>query len=108
MVGSKIFDWYNETHKQNIQKVGGIQDWDPLTMTGYSDGFSYLENAETMKKSFSFISDNDTIITPDEQQYNSGSGNNKNDDLKKNKFDNEFENFMNQRSYDVPAPAQRL
>jgi hypothetical protein len=53
LVGSKIFDWYNQKHKQNISN-DIVMDWDPTTMTGYSDGFSYLESDDVIKKVIAF------------------------------------------------------
>lgn len=103
LVGSKIFDWYNQRHKQNISKES-IMDWDPCTMSGYSDGFSYLDNDDVMKKSYSFVSDNEQIHTPDESSYDSKS--NKNDQYK-SELDNDYEKFMSKRSNDVPGPIQR-
>ena len=45
-------------------------------MTGYSDGFSYLENPDVMKKSYSFLNDgNNSITTPDEKNYGQHSHN---------------------------------
>ena len=49
LVGSKIFEWYKNLHKKESQN-NQIQDWDPSTMTGYSDGFSYLESDDVIKK----------------------------------------------------------
>ena len=103
LVGSKIFDWYKNLHKQNVES-NIIQDWDPGTMTGYSDGFSYLENSSAMKKSFSFISDSDKIITPDEKNYGQESKNSG----QKTKLDNDYEKFLSNRTNDVPAPLNRL
>lgn len=105
LVGSKIFDWYNNMHKQNVVE-NSIQDWDPCTMTGYSDGFSYLENSDVMKKSYSFLSDsNNSIATPDEKNYGQDQ---KSSNQPKSKLDMDYENFMNSRSNDVPAAPQRL
>jgi len=104
LVGSKIFDWYNQKHKQNISKET-IMDWDPCTMSGYSDGFSYLENEDVMKKSYSFVNENEKIHTPDESNFESnksGSG------QVKTQLDNDYENFMSQRSNEVAAPIQRM
>lgn len=104
LVGSKIFDWYNQKHKQNISKET-IMDWDPCTMSGYSDGFSYLENEDVMKKSYSFVNENEKIHTPDESNFESnksGSG------PVKTQLDNDYENFMSQRSNEVAAPIQRM
>lgn len=104
LVGSKIFDWYNKKHKQNISKES-IMDWDPCTMSGYSDGFSYLEGENVMKKSYSFVDENDKIHTPDESNYDSNkSGSNQ----PKSQLDNDYESYMSQRTNEVAAPIQRL
>ena len=80
-------------------------DWDPQTMSGYSDGFSYLESEDVMKNSYSFITDNETINTPDESNYES---NNSKSGQVKSQLDNDYENFMASRSNEVAAPIQRL
>ena len=105
MVGSAIFKWYNQMHSKKIE-TEGIQDWDPHTMAGYSDGFSYLsDNSDVMKKSFSFVNENNNIITPDEKNY-SGDGDKKNQP--KTELDSQYENFMNQRKYEVPASIPKI
>jgi hypothetical protein len=105
LVGSNIFKWYNQRHTK-IVETQGILDWDPHTMSGYSDGFSYLENSnDVMKKSFAFIKDDDNIITPDEKNYSDGS---KNSNQPKTELDSQYENFVNQRKYEVPASTPRL
>ena len=106
MVGSSIFKWFNQTHAKEVE-TQSIQDWDPHTMTGYSDGFSYLTNPDVMKKSFSFISDNESIITPDEKNYsNDGDKGKKNQP--KTQLDNDFESFMNNRQNEVPASIPKI
>jgi len=105
LVGSAIFKWYNARHSKTVESQG-IQDWDPHTMAGYSDGFSYLENSDVMKKSFSFLNDSDSIITPDEKNYSSDSKTSK--DQPKTQLDSDYESFMNQRKFDVPNSAPRL
>tara|TARA_Y200000002_G_scaffold377887_1_gene384258 strand:- start:2428 stop:2943 length:516 start_codon:yes stop_codon:yes gene_type:complete len=104
LVGRKIFDWYNQQHKQNISK-DSIMDWDPCTMSGYSDGFSYLESDDVMKKSYSFIDSNDKINTPDESSFDSGKSSS---GPEKTQLDNDYENFMASRSNEVAAPIQRM
>ena len=80
-------------------------EWDPCTMSGYSDAFSYLENEDVMKKSYSFVNENEKIHTPDESNFES----NKSDNGQvKSQLDNDYENFMNQRSNEVAAPIQRM
>jgi hypothetical protein len=105
LVGNDIFKWFNASHTKTVEKLG-IQDWDPHTMTGYSDGFSYIENPEVIKKSFAFLNDtNNNIITPDENSY---SGNNNEKNQPKTKLDNDYEQFVNQRKYEVPSSAPRI
>lgn len=106
MVGSNIFKWYNQRHAKTVE-TQGIQDWDPHTMAGYSDGFSYLSNNDVMKKSFSFLEDSETIITPDEKNYsNDNEKGSKNQP--KTQLDNDYESFMSQRKFEVPATAPRI
>jgi hypothetical protein len=82
-------------------------------MSGFSDGFSYLENNNpVIKRSFAFVSDNISISTPNPETYtdnrDSNSGTNTKGDLKKKQFDNEYETFMNQRKNEVPSTIPRL
>lgn len=105
LVGSKIFDWYNNMHKKNVVQ-NSIEDWDPCTMTGYSDGFSYLENSDVMKKSYSFLSDsNNSITTPDEKNYGQDQ---KSSNQPKSKLDMDYDSYMSSRSNEVPSAPQRL
>lgn len=101
LVGSEIFKWYNSMHKKVIEEVK-IQEWDPQSMSGYSDGFSYIENADVMKKSFSFLNDTNNIITPDEKNY--GDKGNKNEE--KTELDVNYEKIMNSRKMDVASPPR--
>jgi len=107
MVGSAIFKWYNQIHTKTVE-TQGIMDWDPHTMAGYSDGFSYLsDNSDVMKKSFSFVNENNTITTPDEKNYsNDGETGSKN--KPKTELENQYETFMNSRKFDVPNTMPRL
>lgn len=136
MVGSAIFSWYKQKHSIVVEKQG-IQDWDPHTMSGYSDNFGYLDNPQVIKKSFAFLNESNTITTPDEGsygdssekgnnssklQYNSNIGNQQQNnnfpqvshsvqnekDARKNQMSAEYEKFMNQRNNDVPTAAPRL
>lgn len=107
LVGSNIFKWYNTLHTKVVESQN-IQDWDPHTMTGYSDGFSYLSSSEdVMKKSFSFVSDNNSIITPDEKNYSNESDKGKKNQPK-TQLENDYESFMNQRKFDVPGAIPKI
>jgi hypothetical protein len=103
LVGSAIFNWYKQKHNKVVEQKG-ISDWDPLTMSGYSDGFSYLTNESVMKRGFAAINDVNSIVTPDEKNYS----NDDNKNQPKTKLDNDYENFMNKRKFDVPAPPPKI
>jgi hypothetical protein len=107
LVGTAIFNWYNSLHAKAVESVG-IQDWDPHTMAGYSDGFSYISSNDVIKKSFAFLNDNSSITTPDEKNY-TGDGKGSNDtNQPKTKLDKDFESYMDQRKYEVPAPIPKI
>jgi len=106
LVGSSIFKWYNETHKKAVQEQD-ISDWDPTTMTGYSDGYSYIDNGnDAHKKSFAFLDENHQIYAPEEKAYSGG------DDRKsggvKTEMDMNFERMKNQRDLEVPHAPGRI
>ena len=102
--GTQIFKWFNDTHQKEVQNQN-IMEWDPLSMSGYSDNFSYIDNNEMMKKSFSEINEDIKISTPDDTQY---SGEGKKKDSAKNEFDSNYEQFMNQRKVEVPSGVSRM
>ena len=95
MVGNAIFKWFNQRHSKTIE-TQSILDWDPQTMSGFSDGFSYLTNESVMKRGFAAINDVNSIVTPDEKNYS----NDDNKNQPKTKLDNDYENFMNKRKFD--------
>lgn len=106
LVGSSIFKWYNETHKQTIQQQE-ILDWDPTTMTGYSDGFSYLDNGnDAHKKSFAFLNERHEIYAPDEKSFG-GSDDRKNGGIK-TEMEMNLERMKNQRDLEVPNAPTRM
>ncbi len=113
LVGSAIFKWYNQRHSKNVEQQG-IMDWDPHTMSGFSDGFSYLDdnNKNVIKRSFAFIADSHSITAPDEGKYQDNRGNgrtsNSKSDLKQQEFDKDFERFMSQRKNEVPATIPKI
>jgi len=107
IVGSQIFNWYKQVRSKK-QEEEVIQDWDPSAMTGYSDGFSYIENPEVMKKSFSFLNDNNSITTPDEGSYTGNNNNGNSKDKPKTQLDTDFERMMSGRNNEVPLAPPRL
>jgi len=92
-VGKNIFKWL-EDHSRPMQRGGGqqqqqmqrgvqqqqqpmqnegIQDYDPVGMTGYSDSFSFINNANPMKKAYEFIN----------ESFGGGGGGNYDEDVRK-------------------------
>ncbi len=111
LVGTAIFKWYSETHKkapEQQQQQNAILDWDPMAMTGYSDGFSYIDNgSDPQKKSFAFLGGNDgSIYTPDEKSF--GGNDDKKSGGAKTELDINFEKLMNNRNHDIPNAPTRL
>ena len=103
LVGSQVFDWL----KNNTVKVEnkGIEDWDPVTMSGYSDSFSYLENdTSAMQKNYSFLGNKqEKINTPSE-----GSNvKNNQSNVTKSKTDMAYEKLLASRRSDTPQPIHR-
>ncbi len=114
LTGNNLFKWFNQRHAKTVESQG-ILDWDPQTMAGFSDGFSYLENGDkTIKRSFAFLNDNNGIDTPNPDNYvdtrgeATSNGGNSKSDMKKKQFDSEYESFLNQRKHEVPASIPRL
>ncbi len=104
LVGSQVFDWL-KNKKTEIKEKEDIQNWDPVTMSGYSDSFSYLENDNSaMEKNYSFLgSKSETINTPSE-----GSTITKNSSsAPKSKTDIAYENLLAQRRQSTPQPIHR-
>ena len=111
LVGTAIFKWYAETHKkapEQQQQQNAILDWDPMAMTGYSDGFSYIDNSnDPQKKSFAFLGGNDgSIYTPDEKSF--GGNDDKKSGGAKTELDLNYEKLMNNRNHEVPNAPTRL
>jgi thioredoxin-like negative regulator of GroEL len=117
--GNELFKWIEEMHLKNINSQEEIQEWDPSSMTGYSDGFSFLtesnddfvHNNKIMKKSFSLMNENIYINTPEADNNSSQQNQNQNqhqqkysNDDKKPKFDADYERFMNSRNTDPSIP----
>ena len=101
LVGTEIFNWLDEIIKDKDEE---IKDWDPNTMSGYSDDFSFLEEKETVNndRSYCYIStvNNYKINTPDDNSDSSSK-------YKKNDTDGALEKLLEMRKADTPAPAHR-
>ncbi len=82
----------NMSNTTEVKNSGEIQPYFSSEMGGYSDQYSYLENANPMSHSFAFLGDgNNKINTPKDEDLA------KKDDLSK-----QFERFKNMRDSDVP------
>lgn len=101
LVGTEIFNWLEELLKN---KEENIKDWDPNTMSGYSDDFSFIEEKETINndRNYCYIStvNNYKINTPNDDDNNK-------DKYKKNSSDSAFEKLLAMRKADTPKPISR-
>ena len=121
LVGKSVFEWLNnllqqtsnqhqqqQAPQQQQQPSGGISDFDPCTMNGFSDNFSFLGdgNSKPIDHNFSFLGGgNDNLINPSQVQ-NSGDGGSGNDG-KKSDMERAYEQFKNSRDNDIPQPIRR-
>lgn len=106
LVGVQIFEWYNSINKQMVQKQD-ISDWDPSSMTGYSDNFSYLSNAsEPSEKNYLYLNNENSgrIYTPEDNGNNSK----KTDDNPRSSLDYNLEKMKLQRDNEVMSPINRF
>jgi hypothetical protein len=132
LVGKSVFDWINNLLKQKNDSGEsnnnnndpnnnsgappamqdnpntGISDFDPCTMNGFSDNFSFLGDGNENEKSkpidhnFSFLnSDNNNLINPTEFKESSGKNNVKSD------MERAYESFKNNRDTDIPQQIRR-
>ncbi len=110
LVGSNIFNWYNDTHKVTIEN-NSILDFDPMGMTGFSDSFSFINensNSQPLKKSYAFITDNITINAPDENAFEGSKSEADVKNKKKSDAERAYEAMVSQRKLEVPRPLQRM
>lgn len=80
-----------------------IQPFFSNEMSGYSDGYSYLNNESPMNHSYEFLNgipSNNNQMTP---QMNS----NENSSEKENEFNKDYENYLKSRNLDIPMPLER-
>ena len=114
-------DELNKQAESNMKKEGSkdISDYDPCTMNGFSDNFSFLSETGPIDHNFSFLnsqgggnkqSSNNIQSNPNElpmsQRQNNSDVNNQE---KKDKMEKAYEQFMNSRNNDtaIPAPINR-
>lgn len=103
---------------QPQQSVGGIEDYDPQGMTGYSDTFSFLDNQNPLKKAFSFINDALGGGGGGGQGGSGGGGmsmgggdreeKTTRESQKQKELSAAYEKMMNQRKFEVPQGPMRM
>jgi isochorismate synthase EntC len=133
LVGKSVFEWVNnllqqqqsqqpqqqqsqqpqqqqsqQPQQQQSQQPqqGGISDFDPCTMNGFSDNFSFLGdgNSKPIDHNFSFLGDgDDNLINPSQTQHTSGRDSNK----IKSDMEKAYEQFKNNRDTDIPQQIRR-
>jgi hypothetical protein len=147
LVGNNIFKWFEDNHRtqngrmsvgggggrmpqqqqqqqqqqqapsQQQQAPGGIEDYDPLGMTGYSDNFSFIDNQNPLKKAFSFINEALGGGGGGTGGGNGGGGmmgggdreeKTTRESQKQKELSAAYEKMMNQRKFEVPQGPVRM
>ena len=115
--GDFVFKWLNRYNKQDssqlnsqvqkkepnqLQDDSKIQPFFSNEMSGYSDGYSYLNNENPMDHSYQFLNgveNNKQDIISSESSSNSSS--------KEDEFNKQYETLMEQRRQEIPDPVHR-
>ena len=85
-----------------LQDDAKIQPFFSNEMSGYSDGYSYLNNENPMDHSYQFLNgveNNKQDIISSESSSNSSS--------KEDEFNKQYETLMEQRRQEIPDPVHR-
>ena len=136
LVGKSVFNWLNNilrsmnnqhsnnqhqqinnqdqqmnNQQQQMSNLGNISDFDPCTMNGFSDNFSFLgneNNGRPIDHNFSFLNSNNNKLINEQQFSNSSNSNNSNSGLKvKSDMEKAYERMMQSRDSEIPSPIQR-
>jgi hypothetical protein len=111
--GDFVFKWLDTSKTQRskqleIPKQGkddsSIQPFFSNEMSGYSDGYSYLNNETPMNHSFEFLNGSGNI--PANKINTSNSTSDKTSD-KEDQFNKQYEQLMEQRRGEIPDSVQR-
>jgi len=126
--GDEVFKWYNQLMSRlqksdpskgpapasnlgngTAKSLGGISDYDPCTMSGFSDGFAYLEDktvqSNPIEHQFEFLGRSMHPVENMAQMQTQVGG--KKSDEDKNGLAGDYERLMAQRSMDIPQPPER-
>ena len=92
-------------NNQQMNNQGSISDFDPCTMNGFSDNFSFLgneNNGHPIDHNFSFLNSNNNKLINEQQFSNSNSGSKVKSDMEK-----AYERMMQSRDSEIPSAIQR-
>ena len=96
---------------QQAPKQDGISDFDPCTMNGFSDNFSFLGNdnkSSPMDHNFSFLSGTgDKLINPNQFQSGGEGGGGNAGDKAKTEMEQRMQQLQSNRDSEVPQAIQR-
>ena len=116
--GDFVFKWLNKYNKQEssnlnsqvqpketnqLQDDAKIQPFFSNEMSGYSDGYSYINNENPMDHSFQFING---IENKEEKSFSSNNSTNSTS-AKEDEFNKQYEVLMQQRREEIPDALQR-
>ena len=101
----------NQRNQSNEKKegvirndLGGLMEYDPMGMGGFSDSFSSLDNPDSfLGHSFSLLGSNDQMIRPPSDEEFGSKKSNSDDEMKR-----KIEQLQAARDRDVKQPPQRI
>ena len=122
-----------QQQQEQMKSSQQITDYDPITMNGYSDTFSFINNDNPQRKSFAFLTENgyDNSVSSHVSTQPSGTvssvvgqvmnamgfgGSNSNEEAptnsresqKRRAFDQQMERYMSQRNNEIPQGPVRI
>jgi len=92
----------NNLHTDNSQ----IQPFFSNEMSGYSDGYSYLNNESPMNHSYEFLNGMPSN-NQNNNQMNPQINSNQNSSEKEDQFNKDYENYLKSRNLNIPMPIER-
>ena len=97
-----------QMNNQQMNNHGNISDFDPCTMNGFSDNFSFIgneNNGQPIDHNFSFLNSNNNKLI-NEQQFSNSNNSNSGSKVKSD-MEKAYERLMQSRDSEVPNPIQR-
>lgn len=107
--GEDAFNWIEQLSQNNSQ-TSGIEAYDCMNMSGFSDSFCSLTNDTPLDHAFSFIGRGEfSIQTPEEDNGGGGmNGNGGRGNMEKSDLEKNYDKLMQQRSLEIKSAIKRI